>query len=348
MTQAPSHTEHPSPTPIGNGTDAPSSNSMTIIHELLKELTAQRAALQQEHRLAAAERKAERRWKMLFQGLLFGGPLILGILYFLFFLNSTGFRWGPWSDVVGVVHIDGQISPGELASADKIIPALGQAFSTAAVKSVVLSIDSPGGATVEAERIYQAVEALKKKHPKPVIAVINNLGASAAYMIAMHTDRVIAARFSLVGSIGTMIEGWDAHRAMDRLDLAQRVYASGPLKSMLSPFLQMSKEADEKAQQLVRVAGELFVNDLKQARGKHLKPGIDYGTGEVWSGQEAVSLGLVDEIGTLDEVIATSWGLKPYDFGPRKEGLGIFSSTLHNGVSAFLENWVAEHTLRLR
>ena len=147
-----------------------------------------------------------------------------------------------------MVHIDGAIAPTGAASAKRIVPALEKAFTYPNVKAVVLSIDSPGGAAVEAERIYRAIESLKKKHDKPVIAIINNVGASAAYMIAMHTDNVYAAKYSLVGSIGTMIDGWDVHRAMERLDVAQRVYASGHLKSMLSPFLPMSKEAEDKAQ----------------------------------------------------------------------------------------------------
>jgi protease IV len=159
-------------------------------------------------------------------------------------------------------------------------------------------------------------------------------------MIAMHSDVLYAAKFSLVGSIGTMIEGWDAHRALERLDLAQRVYASGRLKSMLSPFLPMSKEAEEKAMQLVEQGGRLFVDELKQARGSRLKSGVDYGTGEVWSGEEALSLGLVDQIGTLDEIIAANWGVKSYDFGPSQEGVGWLTS-IFQGLSQSLTESIA-------
>ena len=113
--------------------------------------------------LTAAERKWARRWKMIFQGLLFGAPVLLGVLYFLFFLKSTGFRWGPWGQVVGVVRIEGHIGSKETASADKIIPAMEKAFANRSVRAVVISIDSPGGAPVESERIYNALGLFAEK-----------------------------------------------------------------------------------------------------------------------------------------------------------------------------------------
>jgi len=247
-----------------------------------------------------------------------------------------------------VVRIDGAITPTGAASAKRIVPALEKAFTYPNVKAVVLSIDSPGGAAVEAERIYRAIEGLRKRHDKPVIAIINNVGASAAYMIAMHTDKVYAARYSLVGSIGTMIDGWDVHRAMARLEVAQRVYASGHLKSMLSPFLPMSKDAEDKAQALVNQGGATFVADLKATRGTLLKADIDYGSGEIWAGDEAKAIGLVDEIATLDEVIAATWGIKPYDFGPNQESFGPWSSTFQGFAQSLADALVARMSPQLR
>jgi protease-4 len=144
-----------------------------------------------------------------------------------------------------------------------------------------------------------------------------------------------------------MIDGWDVHKAMERLDVSQRVYASGPLKSMLSPFLPMSKEADEKAKQLVNQAGAIFVAELKAARGALLKSTIDYGSGEIWAGDEAKAIGLVDEIATLDEVIATTWGIKAYDFGPNQESFGPWSSTFQGVAQSLTEVLVARFSPQL-
>jgi protease IV len=312
-----------------------------LVDALLTELRTERSNIREQHSELVRERRTERRWKLGFQILFFGGPVFMGLIYLFFFTSALGFQWGPFGEVVGVVRIEGVIAPNGRASAKHVVALLEKAFTYRNVKAVVLSIDSPGGAAVEAERISDAIKAFKKKHPKPVVAVINNVGASAAYMIAMHSDFVYAAKFSLVGSIGTMIEGWDAHRALERLDLAQRVYASGRLKSMLSPFLPMSKEAVEKAMQLVQQGGRLFVDELKQARGSRLKSGVDYGTGEVWSGEEALSLGLVDQIGTLDEIITANWGVKSYDFGSSQEGFGSLTSIFQGFSQSLTENIAA-------
>jgi len=319
-----------------------------VLLQLIREMREQRLALQAEHHLAASERQVERRWKMFFQGVFFVAPLILGLLYFSFFLSSSGFRWGPFGDVVGVVRIDGQISSSSQSSADRIIPALEKAFANANVKAVILSIDSPGGAPVESERINNALASLKKKYDKPVVAVINNLGASAAYLIALHADKIVAGKYSLVGSIGAIMTPWELHRAIGSVKVTQRVYASGKMKSFLNPFTPVSPEMDAKAQKLVGQMGQTFVNELKAARGAALKPGVDYGSGEVWGGLEAKEIGLIDAIGTLDEVAQQSWGLKTYDFGPHQAGFGAFSAQTDASLLQLLEHFLAQQRFQLR
>lgn len=337
-------------TDIPHSPDAPAiqTSSDSVLLELVREMAAQRQALQEEQRAAVAERKREQRWKMLFQGLFFGGPFIMGLVYFLFFVNPDWFRFGPISEVVGVVQIDGEISANSAAGADKVIPALERAFSSDNVKAVVLSIDSPGGAPLEAERIYNAMADLKKKYPKPVTAVINNIGASAAYMIAMHTDQIVAGKYSIVGSIGAIMSPWELDRAIGKLEVTQRVYASGPLKSFLSPFTPISPAVNEKAQSLVNQIGQTFVAELQTTRGAKLKPGINYGTGEPWSATEALAIGLVDEIGTLDSVVANRWGIDTHNFGPyAKSGGFSLGSLLENEAGAVMEG-LARHSFQVR
>lgn len=300
--------------------------------EMLKELRAQRDAFERSQALAATERRSEQRWKRLFQALFFGTPLIIGIVYFLFFLSTAGFKWGPMGSVVGVVRIDGQIASSEHASADRIVPVLHKAFADPNVKAVVLSIDSPGGAPVEAERIYTAIDELKRKHRKPVVAVINNVGASAAYMIALHADKIVAGKYSLVGSIGAIMAPWRLDRALAKFDVTQRVFASGKLKSFLNPFTPVSPEVEAKAQALVDQMGQTFASDVATLRASHLKQGVDIATGEVWGGQDAKTIGLIDEIGTIDDVVAGT-GFHAYDFGPGNEGMGLFSAQLQGAVN---------------
>lgn len=265
------------------------------------------------------DRQSERRSRLIKASiyfLIFGAPTLLyiGIIGYM-----NGARWIPTQEAVGVVRVEGDIAPGQNASADQVIPALKAAFESEKIKAVVLAIDSNGGAPVEAERINNAMATMRAKHPKPVVAVIGNSGMSAGYMIAMHTDRIYAGKYSLVGSIGAVMASWDFHKALEKVDVAQRVYASGPLKAMMNPYLPMTAQANDKAQDLVNRMGSQFHAEMSSLR-KGLKPNIQYGTGEVWGGSEALAIGIVDELGTIDDLIERRWKLPAHDFGPGGDG----------------------------
>ena len=288
------------------------------------------------------ERRTERRWRWGFRVLFIGGSIVVSLLYFLLWAPQFGWRIGPIGDVVGVVRIDGEINQGSLASAGRVIPALKKAFESPHVKAVVLAIDSPGGSPGESERIYRAMEGLKAENPKPVIAVVGNVGASAAYLIALHADKVYAGQYSLVGSVGAVLAGWDLHRAAERLDVSQRLYASGPLKAMLSPFQPLTEVADVKARALIREIGEVFVDEVKRRRGDKLSAAANVASGEVWLGPDAKRLGLIDEIGTLEEVIRGDWNLNWYDFGPRRQS-GLFVAETRSDLISEIVDQVISH-----
>jgi protease IV len=269
------------------------------------------------------DRRSERRsrnLRALMYFLIFALPLVF---YAALYARTAGWlKFGPSADVVGVVRIEGEIADGNAASAERVLPALRKAFESERVKAVVLSIDSPGGAPLEAERIFSAIDAWRKTNPKPVVAVINNLGASAAYMVALHSDRIYAGRYSLVGSVGAILSGWDAHEALARLGLKQRVYASGDLKSMMNPWVDMSAQSHAKAQELVDQMGRAFAQDLTAQRGAKLPAGVNLASGGVWAGEQAHKLGLIDEVATLDQVLKTRWPeLRTHEFGPGGTGL---------------------------
>lgn len=287
--------------------------------------------------------RRKQRQSSLAKSLVYATMFILPVVLYIGILAyGSGFRFGPGSDVVGIVRIDGQIASDSLASADRVIPALKKAFESPKVKAIVLSIDSPGGAPVESERIARMIDVYKVSNPKPVVAVINNVGASAAYMIALHADEIYAGNYSLVGSVGAVLAGWDFHKALARVDIQQRVYASGNLKAMLNPYLPMTPEADKKAQELVQQMGTRFVDEMRLQRKGKLKEGFNYTSGEVWGGPEAKQLALIDDIGTLDEVIKRKWGLKTHDFGPSNGGfMGVgasFSSYVKTAIIDALTN----------
>ncbi|OYU92396.1 MAG: S49 family peptidase [Burkholderiales bacterium PBB5] len=291
------------------------------------------------------DRKAERRskgWRAVLYFLMFVLPA--GLYWGFYAWSSGGLRFGGGDDAVAVIRIEGEIADGNLASANRVIPTLRKAFEAERVKAIVLSIESPGGAPLEAERIYTALESWRQRHPKPVVAVINNLGASAAYMVALHADRIYAGNYSLVGSVGAILSGWDAHEALGRVGVSQRVYASGELKAMMNPYLPMSPEAEHKARDLVNTMGKAFRAELVALRKDKLADGIDFGSGAVWGGAEAKRIGLIDEVATIDQVVKTRWpDLVVDDMGPRSGGLPFAAA-----AASWMGEVIAASTARLR
>lgn len=283
--------------------------------------------LDQQRREAEQRRAAHfRRWLV--------GAVVVGSLGAYVALGAN-LLLGPGGPVAkepsaALVKVEGQISASaKLASADKVVAALKRAFEDKNVERVLLYIDSPGGAPVEAERIMDAVRTLREKNPKPVHAVIGNLGASAGYMVALSADDITSGRYSLVGSIGAVLQAWDVHKVLERYDVKAKTYASGHLKGMLNPFEPATPEGEAKAQALVDEMGRQFATLLKDQRGAKLTQAPDaYTTGEVWGGQEALALGLVDANGTLETVMAAHPDLKLVHFGPFDRSRGLLPGFL--------------------
>lgn len=284
------------------------------------------------------ERREDRRWSWFKRIVISGAGLVLFIVYMAFYVTSLGYKIVPKTDLVGVVRLEGEISAGSNAGADEVIPVLDRVFRAPNVKAVVLLIDSPGGAPAESERINNFISQVRKEHDKPYLAVISNTGASAAYMVAAHADKIIAGKYSLVGSIGAVMAGWDVHKVLEKNDVAHHVFTSGPYKAMLNPFVPLDEANKAKATELVSTMGKTFADEIRQVRGAKLKK-QDFATGEVWNGTDALAIGLIDEVNTIDNYIRTNWpDVKVFEFGPKKEGksfpaLGFIQEAITEGIA---------------
>jgi protease-4 len=319
-------------------------NKNNIIEDISKENV---KALLADHILVDLlhERKTERRWKWIKRIAFSTISVVLFTIYLAFYASNLGYKVIPNSEVVAIINVFGEIAEGKLASADELVPVLEKVFKLPNVKAIALNIDSPGGQPFESERIGQVIDQLKVETHKPIYGFIGNTGASAAYMLALHTDKIIAGRYSLVGSIGAVITGWDLHKLADKFDVGQRVFASGIHKNMLNPFVEMSKASDLKAQEMVNQMAEVFNNEFKDKRGTKIKTGFIYTTGEVWGGYEALSLGLIDEIGTIESVINKEFKLPTYNFGPENKTKGIFSKLGLDITDRFLTSYFDQHVI---
>lgn len=225
----------------------------------------------------------------------------------------------PSRDYAAIVNIAGGIGEASTASHGPINAALKAAFEDPRAKRIILRIESPGGRPNESEAIINEMARLKALHKKPVEAVVENIGASAAYMIAVHADTLYVGRYSLVGSVGAMIDTWNVHKVIDRLNAEKMTFVSGRYKDLLNPFREMRSDERAKVQSMVDKLAGVFADEVIQRRkGKLTLSRDDLTTGEVWIGGEAVRLGLADKIGTVTDV-AAAYNLEPRDMGPHED-----------------------------
>ena len=239
------------------------------------------------------------------------------ILFLGVFILSTAVQLGEKKGVIkslkatgtgehtaGIVRIDGVIGEKGGEETRLVIDAIRKAFESKQTDRVVLLINSPGGSPYTADRIIRAITLMREKNDKPLDAVVETVGASAAYMIAASADRIVASEYSMVGSIGAKMATWNFHDATEKLHVRQLVFASGALKNMLDPFSPPTEEGMKKADALVRQAASSFSSYIEDKRGDKLTQPIEkLSTGEVWMGKEALALGLIDQLGTLENLL---------------------------------------------
>ena len=258
----------------------------------------ERATLEKLAFATLEEQRLARRWR---------NALRFAWLCFLVVVFWVGVsRSGPSQDVslphTAVVEIKGEIASGAEASADLIGSALRSAFEDEGARAVVLLINSPGGSPVQAGIINDEIRRLKAKHQKPVYAVVEESCASAAYYIAVAADRIFVDKASIVGSIGVLMDGFGFTGLMDKLGIERRLMTAGENKGFLDPFSPQTDKQRVFAQSMLNQIHQQFIQVVRTGRGDRLKESPEMFSGLFWSGEQAIQLGLADQLGNLDFV----------------------------------------------
>ena len=201
-----------------------------------------------------------------------------------------------------VVEIKGEIASGSDASAEMVVSAMRSAFEDPGSQAVVLLIDSPGGSPVQAGIINDEIHRLKALHKKPIYAVVEETCASAAYYIASGTDKIFVDKASIVGSIGVLMDGFGFTGLLDKLGIERRLMTAGENKGFMDPFSPQTEKQREFAQSMLNQIHQQFIDVVKQGRGNRLKETPEVFSGLFWTGQQAVSMGLADQLGSLEMV----------------------------------------------
>jgi protease-4 len=170
------------------------------------------------------------------------------------------------------------------------------------VKAVIIAINSPGGTTAGGEELYEALAQLRAA--KPTVAIIKELGASAAYMTAIGTDRIFARRLSIVGSIGVLYQHFNAGKLLETIGVDLDKVASGPLKAEPDFDEPMAGPARNSIAALVDDSFQWFVDIVAERRGLNRVAVLSLADGRIVTGRVALSTGLIDAIGGESEAIA--------------------------------------------
>ncbi len=249
---------------------------------------------------SVAEQRSARRWRI-FNRLFW---LVLVGLVVWGMMARPGSRSGnentnPHS---AMVSIKGEIASGGETSAELVNDALRSAFEDSGSKGVILLINSPGGSPVQAGMINDEIHRLKAKYKKPVYAVVEESAASAAYYIAVAADKIYVDKASVVGSIGVLMDGFGFVGLMDKLGIERRLMTAGENKGFLDPFSPQTEKHRAYAQTLLNQIHQQFISVVKAGRGDRLKETPETFSGLFWSGQQAIELGLADQLGNVDYV----------------------------------------------
>lgn len=294
-----------------------------------------------------SEQRKSRRWGIFFKFLTFGYLFLLVLLFRFPLGDSLEATTGKHT---ALVEINGLIAADELASADNIVGSLRKAFEADNSVAVVLRINSGGGSPVQSGYVYDEIQRLRGEYPdKKVYAVISDVGASGAYYIAAAADEIYADKASLVGSIGVVAGGFGFTDAMEKIGVERRLYTAGDNKAFLDPF--SPEDGDEVAfwQDVLETTHQQFIDKVREGRGDQLSDDERLFSGLVWSGEQALELGLVDGLGSASHVARQVVGQEDLvDYSRRKSPFQDIVDQFGVSVGSGLANRLMEARFELR
>lgn len=273
---------------------------------------------------ALKEQRAARRWGIFFK-LLFVGYLVFAVLAFQADFSAVigGAAVDGDEPITALVDLRGVIAEGTPASADTIVAGLRDAFEYENTKAVVLRINSPGGSPVQSGYINDEITRLRGEYPDiPLYAVIEDLGASGGYYVAVGADEIYADKASLVGSIGVRMDGFGFVEAMELVGVERRLLTAGENKAFLDPFSPINPAHVEHVEGVLAEVHRQFIDVVRAGRGDRLEEIPELFSGYIWTGERALELGLVDGLGSTGYVAREVIGAETIvDFTPRESWL---------------------------
>ena len=218
-------------------------------------------------------------------------------------MSSSSSSTAPMTtkDTIAVIHMDGTImgSGTGYITPETVLSELQAAENDNHVKAIVLRINSGGGSAAGGEEIAQYV----KECDKPVVVSCGDSCCSAAYRIAAQSDWIIASEGTSVGSIGSIITKYDLTALLSNLGIDVEAISSGSDKADLDYYTQLTDEQRQYYQQMVDEITSDFIDEVAEGRGLDRSTVEALATGEVWTGQQALDNGMIDQVGTYEDAL---------------------------------------------
>ncbi len=288
------------------------------------------------------EQRRARRWGIFFKLLTFA-YLFIALALFSPLLDFQK-QAARSQNHTALIEVRGMIADKEEASADNIVSSLRAAFEDLKTKGIVLRINSPGGSPVQSSYIYNEIRRLRGEYPQTkVYAVITDLGASGAYYLASAADQIYADKSSLVGSIGVTSSGFGFVGTLEKVGVDRRVYTAGQHKTFLDPFQPQKPDETAFWQGVLDTTHRQFIDSVRQGRGERLKVEghPELFSGLIWSGEQALELGLIDAYGNASSVARDVVGEKEIvDYTVQENPFDRFAKRMGASVAEHLALWM--------
>ncbi len=277
------------------------------------------------------EQRRNRRWGIFFKSLF---ALYLFVFLGIFFVNNTEISSFGAEKHTALIEINGVIAANTEARADFVVSGLRNAFKDENTQGIIIRINSPGGSPVQAGYINDEIKRLREKYPDiPLYAVITDVCASGGYYIAAAADKIYANRASIVGSIGVIMAGFGFVDAIEKLGIERRLLHAGKNKGFMDPFQPLKQNEASHIQGLLDEIHQQFIGIVKDGRGDKLIDDERLFSGLIWSGQEGIELGLVDELASASEVARDVIGAEDIiDFTKRENYLDRFAKQMGSAI----------------
>ena len=223
-------------------------------------------------------------------------------------LFGLAFSLGRWQRLggskVALITVDGVILDSK-----EVIEQLEKHRTNPSVKAIVLRINSPGGGVSPSQEIYEELMKTRQVGHKPVVASMGSLAASGGYYIASAADIIVANPGSITGSIGVLVQVPNISGLLQKIGVRSVVVKSGEHKDLASPTREMTEAERQILQRLIDDVHDQFIDVVAKTRKLDRKKVEALADGRIFSGREAKSLGLVDELGNLQDAIDRAAGL---------------------------------------